>query len=83
MLFLEVRSFLIVRTGDGAVKRRWEGKVEGSKLMGWKGWRIRTEREGNMQMESIIVPIFGKKGLFPFPRLLSINLAPHPGSTAG
>lgn len=41
------------------------------------------QRQGNKQMESIVVLIFGKKGLFPFQRLLSINLASYQASEAG
>lgn len=47
-----------------------------------KGGRKSTERS-KQQMESIIVLIFGKKTLFPFQRLLSINLAPYQASAAG
>lgn len=79
MLFLDVRSFLIVMTGDGAVKRGWEGMMGWGKLIGLG----RAERQGNKQMESIVILIFGKKALFPFQRLLSINLASYQASEAG
>lgn len=82
MLFPDVRSFLIVMTGDGAVKRGGRGHRRGQmKQVVNVVKRSREQRE--QQMESIIVLIFGKKTLFPFQRLLSINLAPYQASTAG
>lgn len=83
MLFLDVRSFLIVMTGDGAVKRGWEGMMGEGKLIGL-GRAVKKSREGRGQANGAYhCSNLGKKALFPFQRLLSINLAPYQASAAG
>lgn len=82
MLLPEVRSFLMVMTGDGAVKRGWRGHKRGQ-INQVVNVEKRSREQSEQQVESIIVLIFGKKTVFPFQRLLSITLAPYQASAAG
>ena len=73
MLFLDVRSFLIVMTGDGAVKRGWEYMTGEGKLIGL-GRAVKKSREGRGQANGAYhCPNLGKKALFPFQKNLLLR----------